>query len=147
MKKLLSAVSVLTVLCLILAAVPFSASAAEQKINATEVTIYAVDSVYQDALTIPDDCPQSFTFTVSGAESVSCYSYSNLTVTGTTVSPYEDTWYWYSDGYGYSRPQEGKTLVGITRKVSYGKKSATVVADGVSYNVTVNVVDYAEEYA
>ena len=147
-RKLLSVLSTLFVLCLLLTSLPISASAAELKINATEVTIYALDEETQKVISIPEEYPQSFTFSVSGASNVTCYgsSGSKIDIKGTTVKPYITTYYWYGM-IGYSAPIEGKTPSRITNEVDFGKYSAVVKADGKTWNVTVNVVDYAETYA
>ena len=106
-RKLLSVLSTLFVLCLLLTSLSISVSAAELKINATEVTIYALDGETQKVISIPEEYPQFFTFNVSGASNVTCYgsSGSRLDIEGTTVKPYITTYYWYGM-IGYSTPIE-----------------------------------------
>ena len=91
--KLLSVLSTLFGLGLLLTSLPISASAAELKINATEVTIYALDEETQKVISIPEEYPQSFTFSVSGTSNVTCYgrSGSRIDNKGTTVKPYLTT--------------------------------------------------------
>ena len=106
-RKLLSVLSTLFVLCLLLTSLPISVSAAELKINATEVTIYALDGETQKVISIPEEYPQSFTFNVSGASNVTCYSDNGslLDIEGTTVKPRVITFYWYGM-FGHSAPIE-----------------------------------------
>lgn len=147
-KPIRAAIAVLCAVCLLLGAVPLTASAAEQPLNATDVTIYALDEAAQAAISIPGDYPQSFTFAVDGASEVSCRASfgSDLEVEGTTVSPQKAQIYWYG-GWGYYSPIQGKTPDCITNTIAYGDQRVEIVADGKTYYATVHVVDYADIYA
>ena len=142
-RKLLSVLSTLFVLCLLLTSIPISVSAAELKINATEVTIYALDEETQKVISISEEYPQFFIFNVSGASNVTCYGSngSKLDIEGTTVKPYITTYYWYGM-IGYSTPIEGKTPSRITNEVNFGKHSAVVKADGKTYGTRGNHNDF-----
>lgn len=133
-RKLLSVLSTLLILCLLLISLPLNVSAATQSINATEVTIYALDEETQKVVSIPKEYPQSFTFKVTGASNVTCYGSggSRLDIDGTTVKPYITTYYWYGM-IGYSAPIDGKTPSEITKQIAFGKQSAVVKADGKIY--------------
>ena len=144
-KTILSVTAAVSVLCLLFAALPFTASAAEQTINATEVTLYALSDTDAAALSIPDEYPQAFTFAVEGASDVTVSSW-YLDCSGATVRPRIDTRYWYTDGWIYTEPHEEKTLYRVTHDPRFGTFGATVTADGRSYYVTVNVVNYASVY-
>ena len=96
-KTILSVTAAVSVLCLLFAALPVTASAAEQTINATEVTLYALSDTDAAALSIPDEYPQAFTFAVEGASDVAVSSW-YLDCSGATVRPRIDTRYWYTDG-------------------------------------------------
>ena len=147
-KHICAVTAVLCAVCLLFGAVPFAASAAEQPLNATEVTLYALNEAERAAISIPDDCPQSFTFAVEGASEVHCYAVggSDLEVEGATVSPKIVNVYWYG-GWGYYSPLQGQTPDSITSKYSIGDQTVAVVADGNTYYATVHVVDYADIYA
>ena len=147
-KHICAVTAVLCAVCLLFGAVPFAASAAEQPLNATEVTLYALNEAERAAISIPDDCPQSFTFAVEGASEVHCYAVggSDLEVEGATVSPKIVNVYWYG-GWGYYSPLQGQTPDSITAKYSIGDQTVAVVADGNTYYATVHVVDYADIYA
>ena len=144
-KTILSVTAAVSVLCLLFAALPFTASAAEQTINATEVTLYALSDTDAAALSIPDEYPQAFTFAVEGESDVAVSSW-YLDCSGATVRPRIDTRYWYTDGWIYTEPHEEKTLYRVTHDPRFGTFGATVTADGRSYYVTVNVVNYASVY-
>lgn len=147
-RRLCAVTAVLCAVCLLLGAVPFAASAAEQSLNATDVTIYALDEAEKAVISIPDDYPQSFTFAVEGASEVSCRAIrgSDLEVEGTTVSPKVVNVYWYG-GWGYYSPLEGKTPDQITSHISYDDQYVQITADGKTYYATVHVVNYADIYA
>ena len=125
------------------------ASAAEGvTINSQEVTIYALNNTWKDYLTIPEELPQSFQLEVTGASDVK-YSASgsvNVSADG-LITPYITTWYW-KDGWGSTaKPSDDK--IGeytIEYRPNLGTFTVNVIADGVTYPVTVHVEDYADKY-
>ena len=122
---------------------------AAASINTTEVTIYHLESNYEDVLSMPDNFEESFQLTVSGAKNVSYRLGSgdaSIAVSDTglvTVNP--SYWYWY--GYmGYSWKVEGQEPDEITENVKYGDRTIIVTADSETYNVTVHLEDYSDIY-
>ena len=89
--KIITTITTLSILLATLFALPLPASAAEQKINATEVTLYTVSEKYKDKVSIPDNYPQSFTFKVEGAKDVTIkptvVTHNSLDISGATVKP------------------------------------------------------------
>ena len=117
------------------------------------VVLYAMDDWAQDYLTIPESHPQSFQIPVENAEEVSysLISGKSVAVSATgLVTPKIITWYWYSGGsYSYGTTVEKPELecLKITHDIEYGTSKIRVTADGVEFEVTVEVRDYAEAYA
>lgn len=147
--KIITTITTLSILLATLFALPLPASAAEQKINATEVTLYTVSEKYKDKVSIPDNYPQSFTFKVEGAKDVTIkptvVTHNSLDISGATVKPLKRTLYYYN-GSPVSTPIDGVEPDKITRSTVCGEFHATVIADGISYPVKVNVYDYTETY-
>ncbi len=159
-KKILSAVCALAMVFGSAAALPegfdrlnsaITASAAT--VNATEVTLYYVKEDYKENLSLPADKPTQFQLSVSGATNVTYSdpsSYDNIEVSDTgliTIKP-GDMYYWYEGNGGYwrsSEPQDNCSLVGITENIYFGDSVIKVRADRTYYDVTVHLVDYAEE--
>lgn len=149
-KQIRIVVSLLTVVAILFGTTAFSltASAAGVTINATDVTIYALNESYADTISIPGNLPQSFQLAVNGASNVS-YSVSSGTVncsdTG-LITPFVQTWYWYGGMGTTAAPGEGQTPTSIEHRVKFGTFTVYVNADGVRYNVKVTVKNYAEQY-
>lgn len=126
-----------------------SASKNDISINATEVTIYAIDEWAEEYISIPSEYDTSFQLSVSGAEKV---TYKLPGLPGADISsdglitPKVTTFYWYGN-YGVSEPEPDKTPVRITKNVSFGETEIIVCADDETFEVKINVVDYADVYA
>lgn len=154
------AASVLLALTIALSAmlgtvVTAGAATDEISINATEVTIYAIDEWAEEYISIPSEYPTSFQLSVSGAEEVEYYSYQdkyegiNVSDSG-LITPYIRTLYWYltdDSFYGVTEPEPDKTPLMIDKDVFFGEYTVEVYADDETFEVNVNVVDYAEIYA
>ncbi len=131
--------------------VPLSAgaSAASAQINATEVTLYGLDSTWESYISIPDDYAQSFPLSVTGAKNVSyrVTSGSSVTVSDSgLIEPLYETWYWVGN-MGSTDPSWADSASTIEKRAEYGTSQITVTADGVAFVVTVHLIDYADVYA
>lgn len=115
-------------------------------INATEVTIYALDEWAEEYISIPSDYDTSFQLSVSGAENVSYSSWTVNVSSDGLITPKIYTFYWYGN-YGTTYNDPDQTPTKITHEVNFGTYSVSVYADGKWLSVKVNVVDYAEAYA
>lgn len=119
----------------------------EVSLNATDVTIYGMDS--DCPITIPSSYSQKFQLTVKGAKSVSYEvtmgTTATVSSTGLVKVKYE-TWYYY-DEYSTSIKEEGKVPNQIKQLMFGGDSEITVTADGKRYKVNVHVIDYKETYA
>jgi len=115
-------------------------------INATEVKLYGLNSDYSDVLSIPASYAQEYQLVVKNAEKVT-YSASGACVVDSNgkISPRTTTWYWYG-GFGMTSPQVGTEPTRIEVRVNIGSGTVRVNADGVIFDVAVEVVDYSDEY-
>lgn len=115
-------------------------------VNCTDITIYALDTVWNDILTIPDSYPQSFQLQVSGANAVSYSSCMNNSVdidANGLVTPRSDLWYAYDNGLMSTSPMSGN-LLSVERMYHYGQDVIKIATDTGTTYVNVNVVDYEE---
>lgn len=125
--------SVLLTLCMILSMLfPMAASAAEKGINAEDITLYFIKEQDSDYLSLPDGSHTDFQLELSPADPQAAYSVKkgksvDVTNQGLITVRYE---YNYFNGYA---PVEGASVI----EVRSGSDT---------YEVTVNVKDYASEY-
>lgn len=124
-----------------------SAVSSAPSVNATEVSVYGMDSWAEGFLELPAD-KQSFQLKVSGASSVSYRVWSGTAKVDENgvVTPGVRTWYWYGN-IGYSSPRSDAEPDSITRDILFGDSVVRVTADGKTFDVTVHVKEYASEYA
>lgn len=118
-------------------------------INATEVTIYEIEDWAKKYISIPSSFNRSFQLIVSGAKNISYYvdEFDDVNISSSgLITPKIETYYWYGN-YGTTFEDPDKTPTKITRHVEYGESTIIVYADGVKFEVKVNVVDYADVYA
>lgn len=126
-----------------------TAEAASVAVDATDVTLYTMDSWAEPYLTLPSGAKTSYQLQVTGASQVTykVISGDSVTVSSTgLITPAADTWYWYGN-IGYSTPIDGKTPDSVTSSCHYGKSVVQVSAGGSIFKVTANVVNYAQTYA
>lgn len=126
-----------------------TAEAASVSVDATDVTLYAMDSWADSYLTIPSGTKTSHQLQVTGASQAIYKVISGDSVTVSSnglITPAADTWYWYGN-IGYSSPIDGQTPDRVTSSCNYGKSVVQVSAGGNTFKVTVNVVNYAQSYA
>ena len=134
-------------------AVSITASAASSvSINATQVTLYGLNSWADEFITIPSSYATRFQLKVTGASNVSYStnsSYLSVSSTG-LVTVKRVTRYSYSLGNGWSysttTPDPDKEPIRITQQMDFGTYTVQVKADGQTYNVSVTIKDYAEAY-
>lgn len=125
------------------------ATASSPQINATEVTLYGLDSDWESYISIPNGYAQSFQLTVSGAANVRyrVTSGSSVKVSSTgLIEPRYETWYWVGS-MGSTDPSWADSATRIEKSAEYGTSQITVTADGTTFVVTVSLIDYAEHYA
>lgn len=129
----------------------FNVSAAQNvTINSQNVSLYYLEDWAKDYISMPSQYKQSFQLSVSGASNVSYSTVGaspkvQVSSTG-LITPRITYFYWYGNiGYSYrlsdSEPDE------ITADVSYGETTVRVVADGKTFDVKVNLLNYARAYA
>lgn len=148
LKRILSIVIAVSVILGFTAISAVSADAAAETVNATEVTIYALDDWAKEYISIPDDYPQSFQLTVTsaGRVSYSCDSnYAQVSDTG-LITPYVETYYWYGN-WGTTSPMPDREPSRSTHDIMFGASTVTVRTDSQVFKVRVTVEDYAEVYA
>ncbi|GEM_PF-230300 len=148
MKKLLSLILSLTMILGVLSAAA-PAFAANVTINATEIELYTLSDTYKEAISIPSGLNETFQLAVKNASSVKYSVKSGRTATVSAnglVEPRVTTYYWYGN-IGYSMPLSGKEPTRVTKSYDYGESVISVKADSVTFNVTVDVKDYAVEYS
>lgn len=125
-----------------------TAEAASVHVEAINVTLYAMDSWASSYLTIPADAKTSYQ--INAGVSKATYKVirgDSVTVSSTgLVTPVAETWYWYGN-MGFSSPQEGNTPDHVTSSYEYGTSVVQVSAGKNTFEVTVQVVDYAQSYA
>ncbi|MDE6023845.1 MAG: leucine-rich repeat protein [Lachnospiraceae bacterium] len=118
-------------------------------INATSVTLYGLDDWAQEYISIPSDLNQTFQLNVSGATTV---TYSVIEGNSVIVSqsgmlePKVTTWYWYGN-MGTTSKYPNQTPTRVTNDIQYGKSVVKVTAGSQTFNVNVEVKDYADVYA
>ncbi len=141
-------ISIFVLMMLCIFAFPFSSRGEEISINATEVTIYVLNSNYYENVTIPDGIPQSFQLVVENAEYVSYRLTKGGSVTVTPdglIEPEYETWYHQGNAMSNNESwADGATKV--EHRPFPGKSEITVTADGNKFVVNVNVIDYAVGY-
>lgn len=118
-------------------------------INTTSVDLYAIDSWAEEYISIPGSMNKSFQLKVKNASSVTyrVSSGDSVRVSSTgRIEPVVETWYWYG-GIGYSYPLKGQEPTRVEKKPVYGTSKIKVTADGKTFTVTVNVLNYATYYA
>ncbi len=126
-----------------------SASAADITINATSVKLYAMSSSYDEYLSIPSTLKKKFQLKVTGTSNVSyaLKSGDSVDVSSTgLITPKENVWYWYGS-IGYSYKLSGQEPDYVERNYNFGKSVITVTAGGKTFDVTVELIDYASYYA
>ncbi|MBO7364827.1 MAG: leucine-rich repeat domain-containing protein, partial [Lachnospiraceae bacterium] len=140
-------------LCLFLL-LPLSVSAdgaGTPAVSTSSVTLYGLDSYYEEYLEIPEGYPQSFRLEVTDAEQVSYRVSSGDSVTVSedgVIAPRYTTWYWKNGiGSSFTAPPEDLSGYTITREGHYGDSVVTVTADGRTFDVSVAVLSYSAVYA
>lgn len=136
MKKITA--SLLT-LVLVLCMLPVTAAAASQ------ITLYGLDSWAEEYLTMPSDKAVSYQIDIKGSYQVISGDSVSVSADG-LITPRYLTFYWYG-GFGTTFPMEGQEPTAITRDCNYGDSVVRVYHDGQYTDLTVTVVNYAEEYA
>ena len=125
-----------------------SVSAADVKINATEVKLYCLSDTFKEKISIPASFPEQFQLKVTGAKNVYYYREEGRSADVSSdglITPHCTTYYWYGS-MGYSWKLDGKEPDRITKEYSPGESRIRINADGQYYYVTVTVEDYAAAY-
>ncbi|MGN1457448.1 MAG: leucine-rich repeat protein [Acutalibacteraceae bacterium] len=131
----------------LLAPMSITASAVSQnKINAADVTLFGLSNWAKDYLTIPDNLPQSFQLAVENEEITSCRIISgddyivNVTSDGLLTIKLRQI-------YQYQYDKDGKYVLMETEDLWCGSCVVRVSTRNNTYDVKVNVSDYADYYA
>ncbi len=125
------------------------AYAAEASINATEITIYGLDSDYEEYISIPTEYRQSFQLIVSNSKSVTYSVTKGNSVTVTEdglIEPKYTTWYWQGN-MGSTDPSWADSATRVEKSAEYGTSEITVITDDGNFVVKVHLVNYAITYA
>ncbi|MBR1416258.1 MAG: fibronectin type III domain-containing protein [Bacilli bacterium] len=136
--------SVLFIMCFFVSIAIVNAA----KINASEVTIYALDDNYKEKVSIPSNYKQSFQIKVSDNENKPTYStdyFKEVEVSDTgLITPSKKTWYCNSSYCSTSKMQD---YTSTRSEYSFGTFNVYVRVDGKTYTIKVNVVNYAVTYS
>jgi hypothetical protein len=112
------------------------------------ITIYGLNSKYESTLEIPSDKLKYYQIDAYSSGKYSISKGNSVTVNSLgTITPRNITWYWYTDGYGYSTPQPDKTLKKIETTFYPGISEITVKVNDKTFKITVTAIEYGEEYA
>ena len=127
-------------------------AASSVSINATQVTLYGLNSWADEYISIPSSYATKFQLKVTGASSVTYStnsSYLSVSDTG-LITAKRVTKYTYSMGNGWAytttTPDPTKEPIRISQQMEFGTYTVTVRADGQTYNVSVTIQDYANTY-
>ena len=118
-------------------------------VNSQNVSIYYLEDWAKEYISMPSQYKSSFQLSVSGATNV---SYSTVGTTKVQVSstglitPKVTYYYWYGN-IGFSDKLSDREPDSVTANVSYGESTVRVNADGQTFDVKVNLLDYAQSYA
>ena len=120
-------------------------------VNASSVTIYAMDDWAEQYISIPQAYPAKYQLRVTGAGSVTYQSSGKSIKVSSSglIEPDYQTYYWYNIGgysYGFSSPDPNRTPDKISKCAEYGKGTVTVKADGQTFTVNVELKDYVDTY-
>lgn len=138
------------VLTAILTLTPTTAFAASAPtLNSTNVTLFGLEDSFTSYISLPSSYPVSFQFKVSGTTSAVKWkvkSGRSVTITDNgLVKPRITTYYWV--GNIGSTVSSGDPNEKVTHEYSFGESVITATVDGQTLQATVNVNDYAKQYA
>lgn len=121
---------------------------ASSPLNATQVSLYGLDTWAQDKLTIPSSLPRNFQLKVNGkvADSYRVVSGNSVTVDQDgNIEPVYTKTYWngsYGSSVSSGSPNERVTIEGRYRTSIVQAKVGSL-----TYSATINFIDYASYYA
>ena len=146
MKKILRNSIILAIIIMAFLGINFISNAAT--INSTDVTLYAMSSLYDEFLTIPDNLPQEFQIQVSGASNVTYKVISgDITVTDEGVIKPKIITFYYAGDYYTTNPDYSIDDSKSYTKPQFGDSVVRVTADGQTFDINVHVLDYLEVHA
>lgn len=141
MKKILRNSIILAIIIMAFLGINFISNAAT--INSTDVTLYAMSSLYDEFLTIPDNLPQEFQIKVSGASNVTYKVISgDITVTDEGVIKPKIITFYYAGDYYTTNPDYSIDDSKSYTKPQFGDSVVRVTADGQTFDINVHVLDY-----
>ncbi len=142
--------SVIMICSLIIAGPDIDVSAASDiTINATDITLYSLDDWAKEYISIPSNMNSSYQLTVKGTKEVSYRVVEGDSVKVSDsgkVTPNVTTWYWYGN-MGTTSKNPDSEPDRTTNDVEYGKSVIRVTAGNKTFNVKVEVKNYAVVYA
>ena len=112
-----------------------------------ELNFSVLSPIYKDTIKIPDS---KLTFFQIEAGSSGNYTVDGISITVNeegTVTPFNQTKYYYENGIISEIPLEGVEPIFIDKSYTTGKSTVICVVGNNTFNITINVIDYAKEYA
>lgn len=111
------------------------------------IDLFTMLSTYESALTLPKDKLKIYQIPEGRGGKYKVISGNSVSVNiFGTITPVNETWYWYTNGWGYPYPREDLTLNRIEVRYTLGTSVVSATIGDKTYKITVNVKDYPDEY-
>ncbi len=144
---------IMSIYCILFYKTTFYAEENSTQNNEADYKLYAMNDWAKEFISIPESYPVSFQIPISAASDISYRVISGDSVEVSDaglVTPKIVTWYYIDYGnysVGTTVPEEGVEYSKITNKVEYGISTIQVIENGETFEITVEVCDYATVYA
>ena len=111
------------------------------------IELYTLISTYEKVLTIPKGKLKFYQIPEGANGKYRVTSGSSVSVNSLgTITPSNTTWYWYSSGWGYTRPLADQTPTRIEVKYNEGTSVVSATIGDKTYKITVVVKEYSKDY-